>query len=169
MMDSSTKAPKSAVMDVYPLLTVTPLPEEEERPWHRRLWRQRPSRSYLLGFLTRLATLVTILVVLIAIGLGLRYTDDMPQEEDFSHLEFNWRVDPSSYLIPYNQSFQYNILLDGHAHSTYSDGKMNVKQLLDWHIGKNFEEQGSRKEVMLIILMGLSSEWIQCSNGNVSL
>jgi hypothetical protein len=61
----------------------------------------------------------------------------MPQEEDFSHLEFNWQVDPSSYLIPYNQSFQYNILLDGHAHSTYSDGKMNVKQLLDWHIGKN--------------------------------
>ncbi|KAI8336986.1 Polymerase/histidinol phosphatase-like protein [Chlamydoabsidia padenii] len=133
--DSTTKVSKSTVVDAYPLLTDTP--EEQTRT---SLWRRRQllSRSYLLGFLTRLATLVTILIVLVAIGLGLRYTDDMPQEEDFSQLTFDWRVDPSSYLIPYNQSFQYNVLLDGHSHSTYSDGKMNVKQLLDWHIANGY-------------------------------
>ncbi|ORZ18830.1 Polymerase/histidinol phosphatase-like protein [Absidia repens] len=62
----------------------------------------------------------------------------MPKPEDFTTLDFDWHVDPSSYLTPYNQSFQYNVLLDGHSHSTFSDGKMNIKQLLDWHIANGY-------------------------------
>ncbi|RCI05107.1 hypothetical protein CU098_013312, partial [Rhizopus stolonifer] len=58
---------------------------------------------------------------------------------------FNWKINPRDYLQPYNTSFQYNVLLDGHSHSTYSDGKMNVRQLLDWHIG---------------------IKWIQCDYGH---
>ncbi|ORZ25341.1 Polymerase/histidinol phosphatase-like protein [Absidia repens] len=133
---SLTKATNSTIVDEDPLMTTTNNPPE---PRHRSALRViQPSKAYLKGLFTRLSILTTILAVLIAIGLGLRYTDDMPEAEDFSNIEFNWRVDPSSYLTPYNQSFQYNTLLDGHCHSTYSDGKLNVKQLLDWHIANGF-------------------------------
>lgn len=140
VIEISSKA-KSTMADGSSLLSTTLDPNEKQppahQPWHRKVFqRLRPSKPYLVGVLARLATLVTILIVLIAIGLGLRYADDMPKPEDFSDLQFDWKVDPSSYLTPYNQSFKYNVLLDGHSHSTYSDGKMNVKQLLDWHIGK---------------------------------
>lgn len=93
------------------------------------------AKPYLLGFSVRVAGLIVLLAVLIGLGLGLRYTEGMPRPEDDSNLVFDWRVDPASYLTPFNQSFQYNVLLDGHAHSTYSDGRMNVRQLLEWHIG----------------------------------
>lgn len=92
--------------------------------------------KYLMGLATRILSLIIILAVLIAIGIGLIYTDNLPKSEDFSHLQFDWKINPSSYLTPWNSSFQYNVLLDGHSHSTYSDGKMNVRQLLDWHLGK---------------------------------
>jgi hypothetical protein len=94
--------------------------------------------NYFLGLLYRIVTLIVIIGVLIAIGIGLKYTDDMPKPEDFSHLDFNWKINPGDYLTPYNTSFGYNVLLNGHAHSTYSDGKMNVRQLLEWHLGKIF-------------------------------
>jgi hypothetical protein len=92
--------------------------------------------SYLLGLLLRVLTVIAIIAILAAIGIGLIYTDGLPDSEDYSNLQFNWTVNPSSYLRPYNSTFQYNVLLDGHSHSTHSDGKMNVRQLLDWHIGK---------------------------------
>lgn len=92
--------------------------------------------DYLWGLLYRIASLIVILGVLIAIGIGLRYTDGMPKPEDFSKLKFDWKINPRDYLTPYNTTFQYNTLMNGHAHSTYSDGKMNVRQLLDWHLGE---------------------------------
>lgn len=100
----------------------------------RRLWQSHS--NYLMGLASRIFTLIIIIGVLIAIGIGLRYTDGLPKSEDFSHLSFDWKINPASYLTPYNTSFQYNVLLDGHSHSTYSDGKMNIRQLLDWHLGK---------------------------------
>ena len=93
-------------------------------------------KQYLFGLAIRVGTVIVVIAILIAIGLGLKYTDNMPQPVDYSNLQFNWRIDPKSYLTPFNTSFgQYNVLLDGHSHSTKSDGKMNVRQLLDWHIG----------------------------------
>jgi hypothetical protein len=90
--------------------------------------------AYSLGLLARVLVLIVIIGVLAGLGIGLIYTG-LPEEADYSDLQFNWTVNPSSYLQPYNMSFTYNILLDGHSHSTYSDGKMTVRQLLDWHIG----------------------------------
>ncbi|GAN02430.1 conserved hypothetical protein [Mucor ambiguus] len=94
--------------------------------------------DYFWGFLYRIASLIVILGVLIAIGIGLRYTDGLPKPEDFSKLKFDWKINPRDYLTPYNTTFQYNILMNGHAHSTYSDGKMNVRQLLDWHLANGY-------------------------------
>lgn len=92
--------------------------------------------DYFWGLLYRIAAFIVILGVLIGIGIGLRYTDGLPQSEDFSQLTFDWKINPGNYLTPYNASFQYNVLMNGHSHSTYSDGKMNVRQLLEWHIGE---------------------------------
>ncbi|KAI8979286.1 Polymerase/histidinol phosphatase-like protein [Mycotypha africana] len=94
--------------------------------------------DYFRGLLYRIITLIVIIGVLIAIGLGLRYTDGLPKPEDFSNLTFDWQINPRDYLKPYNASFEYNVLLDGHSHSTYSDGKMNVRQLLNWHIANGY-------------------------------
>ncbi|CEP15838.1 hypothetical protein [Parasitella parasitica] len=94
--------------------------------------------EYYRGLLYRIASLIVILGVLVALGIGLRYTDGMPKSEDFSKLSFDWKVNPRDYLTPYNATFQYNVLMNGHAHSTYSDGKMNVRQLLQWHIANGY-------------------------------
>lgn len=103
----------------------------------RRYAYLRRCRPYLSGLAIRLATLIVIIGVLIGLGLGLQYTEGMPRAEDFTHLTFDWQIDPRSFLSPFNTTFgSYNVLLDGHSHSTYSDGKMNVEQLLDWHLGK---------------------------------
>jgi hypothetical protein len=99
-----------------------------------------PSTKYMRGLLIRILTLIVIIGVLIGIGLGLLYTDGLPDPEDFSQLEFDWKINPGDYLTPFNSSFQYNVLLDGHSHTTYSDGKMSPRQLLDWHIGNHFVE-----------------------------
>lgn len=104
---------------------------------HRCYAYLRRHQPYLSGLAIRLATLIVIVGVLIGLGLGLQYTEGMPRAEDFSHLTFDWQIDPRSFLSPFNTTFgPYNVLLDGHSHSTYSDGKMNVEQLLDWHLGK---------------------------------
>ncbi|KAG2172323.1 hypothetical protein INT43_004865 [Umbelopsis isabellina] len=94
--------------------------------------------AYSLGLLARLLVLVAIIGVMAGLGIGLLYTEGLPEDADYSDLQFNWTVNPSSYLKPYNSSFTYNILLDGHSHSTYSDGKMTVRQLLDWHIANGY-------------------------------
>ncbi|KAG2227846.1 hypothetical protein INT45_002084 [Circinella minor] len=96
-------------------------------------------KHYFFGLVIRVGTVIVVIAILIAIGLGLKYTDNMPQQVDYSNLQFNWRIDPRSYLTPFNTSFgQYNVLLDGHSHSIRSDGKMNVRQLLDWHIANGY-------------------------------
>ncbi|CAG8476916.1 2985_t:CDS:2 [Cetraspora pellucida] len=63
----------------------------------------------------------------------------VPERSDYSHLEFDWKVDPSSYLRPIDNTFvDYNVLLDGHSHTTYSDGRMKPEQLLQWAIANGY-------------------------------
>ncbi|KAF9995028.1 hypothetical protein BGZ79_000182, partial [Entomortierella chlamydospora] len=39
-----------------------------------------------------------------------------------------------------NTSFgnDYDVLLDGHSHTTYSDGRMSPETLLKWHIANGY-------------------------------
>ncbi|KAF8950394.1 hypothetical protein BGZ46_004567, partial [Entomortierella lignicola] len=39
-----------------------------------------------------------------------------------------------------NTSFgdNYDVLLDGHSHTTYSDGRMSPESLLNWHIANGY-------------------------------
>ncbi|CAG8466929.1 5918_t:CDS:2 [Gigaspora rosea] len=65
----------------------------------------------------------------------------VPDKSDYSHLEFKWKVDPASYLTPMGTKDgnpQYNILLDGHSHTYFSDGRMNPEQLLQWSMANGY-------------------------------
>ncbi|ORE05001.1 PHP domain-like protein [Rhizopus microsporus var. microsporus] len=116
----------------------TPLRQSDNQQKMSRYWAFWAQHDYLAGFIYRLCAFIVVLGVLIALGLGLKYTDGLPSSEDFSNLQFDWKIDPSETLRPYNRSFQYNVLLDGHTHTKYSDGKMNVRQLLDWHLANGY-------------------------------
>lgn len=96
-------------------------------------------RSAVLRPLCRLLLLAVILAVLIASTLLYSFRSRQPELSDYSAVQdFDWTpINPRSYLSPMNASFgdQYDVLLDGHSHSTYSDGRMTPETLLKWHIG----------------------------------
>lgn len=69
------------------------------------------------------------------------FRDGQPQLSDYAAIEeFDWSpIQPRSYLSPMNSTFgNYDVLLDGHSHSTYSDGRMSPETLIKWHIGESF-------------------------------
>jgi len=111
-------------------------------PWllPRYNGKRRVIRSTLLRPLCRMLVLTIILAALIPATLLYSLREGQPEEADYRAVtEFDWPpINPRSYLSPWNASFgdQYDILLDGHSHSRYSDGRMNSETLLKWHIGK---------------------------------
>jgi len=67
----------------------------------------------------------------------------IPDRYDYSQVKFDWKIDPRGYLIPMNamrnernESGGVEILLDGHVHTTRSDGKMSPEQVIQWGIGE---------------------------------
>ncbi|KAL1923574.1 uncharacterized protein VTP21DRAFT_8554 [Calcarisporiella thermophila] len=95
-------------------------------------------QTYLIGLFLRLAQTIIIIAVLFALLTLYKYKA-VPNTELYDKLEFEWRADPRSYLVPFNMSFgEYNILLDGHSHTTYSDGVMSPEQVINWHIANGY-------------------------------
>ncbi|KAF9294844.1 hypothetical protein BGZ74_011073 [Mortierella antarctica] len=70
------------------------------------------------------------------------FREGQPQLSDYSAIrEFDWPpIQPRSYLSPMNSSFgnEYDVLLDGHSHTTYSDGRMTPETLIKWHIANGY-------------------------------
>uniref|UniRef100_U9SWU1 Polymerase/histidinol phosphatase N-terminal domain-containing protein n=1 Tax=Rhizophagus irregularis (strain DAOM 181602 / DAOM 197198 / MUCL 43194) TaxID=747089 RepID=U9SWU1_RHIID len=49
------------------------------------------------------------------------------------------KFDPRSYMTPIDNDFgEFNVLLDGHLHTKFSDGRMNPEQLLKWAIANGY-------------------------------
>src|SRR6266511_4529943 len=95
-------------------------------------------KFYFVDLIFRFFKFLAITILLIIILFLVKNKLDSVSVYDNSDLEFDWKIDPSSYLHKMNQSFgDFNILLDGHSHTTYSDGKMTPDQLLRWSIGNN--------------------------------
>lgn len=95
-------------------------------------------RSTIFRPLCRLLRLAVIMAVLIASTIMYSFRNGQPQLSDYAAIkEFDWPpIQPSSYLSPMNSTFgNYDVLLDGHSHSTYSDGRMSPETLIKWHIG----------------------------------
>ncbi|KAF9950845.1 hypothetical protein BGZ72_007562 [Mortierella alpina] len=99
-------------------------------------------RSTVLRPLCRLLLLAVILAVLIASTILYSLRSRKPELTDYSAVhDFDWTpINPRSYLSPMNASFgdQYDVLLDGHSHTTFSDGRMSPETLLKWHIANGY-------------------------------
>ncbi|KAJ1912564.1 hypothetical protein H4219_005549 [Mycoemilia scoparia] len=77
---------------------------------------------------------ITLLVFLVLFLIMIPVSTQMTKDStDYSKAQFNWTTDPRSYLTPMDPDFgNYNILLDAHSHTTYSDGKMTPEQLVEY-------------------------------------
>ena len=53
----------------------------------------------------------------------------------FTYYDYSW--DDSVPYVPVTNK-TYNVLLDQHSHTDYSDGKVSVRQNLEWHIALGF-------------------------------
>lgn len=70
--------------------------------------------------------------------ISLKYSDLKPRREDISNLKFNWTWNPSSYLRPFDADFEYNVVLDAHMHTVYSDGVMRPEQVIEWSLAHGY-------------------------------
>ncbi|PKC60103.1 PHP domain-like protein [Rhizophagus irregularis] len=95
-------------------------------------------RLYLRDVLLRFSQFILILVFLFTFLTIFKYKA-IPDSNDYSDIEFNWRFDPRSYMTPIDNDFgEFNVLLDGHLHTKFSDGRMNPEQLLKWAIANGY-------------------------------
>src|SRR5918912_1132180 len=86
-------------------------------------------RLYLHDALLRFFQFVVILIFFFTFLTIFEYVDK-PDSSDYSNLKFDWKFNPKSYLTPVNSSFgEFNVLLDGHSHTRFSDGSMNPEKL----------------------------------------
>ncbi|KAF2074359.1 hypothetical protein CYY_004335 [Polysphondylium violaceum] len=87
-----------------------------------------PSFRRLVLTLT-IAALVAIVCVLIY--------NSPPRQYTSVNLVIDWSYDPRS-LYPFDKGFEYNILLDPHCHTTYSDGSLTPEQNILFHIANGY-------------------------------
>ncbi|KAJ2077653.1 hypothetical protein H4R24_005011 [Coemansia sp. RSA 988] len=58
---------------------------------------------------------------------------------NFKKMRFDWHTDPHTHLVPYDPAYaDYNVLIDGHAHTTLSDGRLTPEQLVEYSIAQGF-------------------------------
>ncbi|KAK9767514.1 hypothetical protein K7432_002656 [Basidiobolus ranarum] len=96
------------------------------------------TRSYLLACGCRALTLTFTLVFLITFVTLIKY-HATPSSQDYSKLTFDWKVDPTKYLRTYDVNFgSYNVVLDGHTHTVYSDGRLTPEQIIQLSIANGY-------------------------------
>ncbi|PIA13060.1 PHP domain-like protein, partial [Coemansia reversa NRRL 1564] len=83
---------------------------------------------------------LAIIVILLLVAVGIPVSDNgVPQPADYTNMEFNWKINPRSYLKPMNPNYtDYNILLDAHLHTTYSDGVLSPKQVIEFALANGY-------------------------------
>ncbi|KAJ2782173.1 hypothetical protein H4R18_002438 [Coemansia javaensis] len=104
----------------------------------RRAYVGRSTAYWLLHFLQ--ALVLSIIVILLLVAVSVPVSDHlMPSPGDYTKMKFDWKVDPRSYLTPMNASFSnYNVLLDAHLHTTYSDGSLSPKQVVEYALANGY-------------------------------
>ena len=84
--------------------------------------------------------LTVILVVLIAVLIRLKYANkprgDLPDTVIFP-FRYNLSADPDT--VPWDTKFgEYNVLLEMHSHTYFSDGAMSPEQMVEWALAYGF-------------------------------
>ncbi|KAJ2819880.1 hypothetical protein IWW50_005295, partial [Coemansia erecta] len=108
-------------------------------PAHRRrALLGRYAVRWLLHFLQVLV--LSIIVILLLVAVGIPVSDNgVPQPGDYTEMTFDWQTDPRSYLRPMDANFtDYNVLLDAHLHTTYSDGVLSPAQVVEYAIANGY-------------------------------
>ncbi|KAG9304340.1 hypothetical protein G9A89_019902 [Geosiphon pyriformis] len=95
---------------------------------------------YLKEACNRLLSFILILIVVFIALTFVKYRA-VPSRYIYSDIEFSWpRIEPLKYLKPMNTEFgEINLLLDGHSHTTMSDGLMEPEMLLKWAIANGYD------------------------------
>ena len=75
---------------------------------------------------------LVIMIFIIIISTSYNIAQNPPTQYHYTNDSFGWR-----YIPDYNSN-DYNILLDQHSHSTFSDGILTVEQNILWHIAHGF-------------------------------
>jgi predicted metal-dependent phosphoesterase TrpH len=91
------------------------------------------TKKKILHFFIRFGLFLVISTMIIA-GSILVYTSG-PTPNFYS--DNDWKNVDSITPPGYNES-QYNVVLDQHSHTLYSDGALTVKQNIEWHIAMGF-------------------------------
>ncbi|EGG23690.1 hypothetical protein DFA_05824 [Cavenderia fasciculata] len=84
--------------------------------------------------------LVMCAILAIIIPISLYITNNSPRKYDGANIEFEGEDYDPRHLQIYDTNLvaNPNIFLDPHSHSTYSDGKLSVENLILWHIKNGF-------------------------------
>ena len=94
----------------------------------------------MLPTLGRALQLTAILIVLIAVLIRLKYANKPPR--DFptrAEFDFRYNLNADADTVPWDPDFgPYNVLLEMHSHTYYSDGSMSPEQVVEWAIAYGF-------------------------------
>jgi hypothetical protein len=94
----------------------------------------------LLPTLGRALQLTAILTLLIALLIKLKYANKPPR--DFptrATFDFRYNLTADADTVPWDPDFgPYNVLLEMHSHTYYSDGSMSAEQMVEWAIAYGF-------------------------------
>lgn len=89
------------------------------------------SKVYFLGLIKRFTVFLSISLLIIVAGLLVFLSAPL----QYIYSDGDW--DGSRYIPTYDTT-KWNILLDSHAHTTYSNGKLTPEQVIQWQIAMGF-------------------------------
>ncbi|KAI9597113.1 Polymerase/histidinol phosphatase-like protein [Syncephalis fuscata] len=85
----------------------------------------------------RLCYILALLLVAVIVAILIKKWIE-PSQYNYKLLHFDWNAGPENSLIPIgiadSANNTYNVRLDGHAHTTVSDGQLSPSQLVDWAV-----------------------------------
>ena len=88
-------------------------------------------KKWLFGLAIKIPSICIVIGILLAFG-EMTYLWWVPMDHTYVDTVFTYKNDPSTYLKPYNESFEYNFLLDAHSHTRNTDGKLSPQQAVEW-------------------------------------
>ncbi|GAM23618.1 hypothetical protein SAMD00019534_067930 [Acytostelium subglobosum LB1] len=80
--------------------------------------------------------ITTGIIALVAVTSVIVYNSP-PFQYTAVNVVLNWSFDPRP-MATYDSNFTYNVLLDPHCHTTYSDGSLSPEQNIQWHIDNGY-------------------------------
>ncbi|KAJ1961659.1 hypothetical protein GGI12_003128 [Dipsacomyces acuminosporus] len=94
--------------------------------------------SYVCGLGKRMGIMTVFLAVLTVFLVPFHESVEVPKYR-FDNMSFPWKTNPRDHLVPLDPAYNdYNVLLDGHSHTTLSDGKLTPEQLVEYAIAQGF-------------------------------